>query len=70
MLERRKYMGELFLQHDAITYLFDTDLLKLYRLQDNQPVEINNPEIVRNVRLYSYEISRQRAFQMADGCRP
>jgi hypothetical protein len=61
-------MGELFLQHDASTYLFDTDLLKLYRLQGSQSVEIKNPEIVRNVRLYSFEISRERAFKMADGC--
>jgi hypothetical protein len=60
-------MGELFLQHDALAYLFDTDLLKLYRLQGRRPVEIDNPEIVRNVRLYSYEISRERAFKMADG---
>jgi hypothetical protein len=67
-LEERKNMGELFLQHDAFTYLFDTDLLKLYRLQGSQTVEINNPETVRNVRLYSSEISRERAFKTADGC--
>ncbi len=61
-------MGELFLQHDAFTYLFDTDLLKLFQLQGSQSVEIDNPETVRNVRLYSSEISRERAFKMAEGC--
>ena len=66
-IERRTWMGELFLKHDAITYLFETNLLKLYRLEGSQSVEINNPETVRNVRLYSSEISREQAFKMADG---
>jgi hypothetical protein len=67
MLERRKSMGELFLKHNSMTYLFDTNLLKLYRLEESQPIEINNPEIVRNVRLYSSEISREQALKMTDG---
>ena len=62
-------MAELFLQHNAITYLFDTSLLKLYRLESNRSVEIENPETVRNVRLFSAEISREQAFKMAKGCR-
>ena len=57
-------MDALFLKHDAITYLFDTNLLKLYRLEGSQPVEINNPETVRNVRLYSAENSREQGFKM------
>ena len=58
-------MGELFLRHNAITYLFDTSLLKLYRLDDGRSVEVNNPETVRNVRLFSFEISREQAFEPA-----
>jgi hypothetical protein len=61
-------MGEVFLQHDAITYLFDTNLLKLYRLEGSLSVEINNPVTVHNVRLYSAEISRERALEIAEGC--
>ena len=58
-------MTQLFFEHDEITYLFDTKLLKLYRLENYRSVEINNPEIERNVRLNSAEISRYQAFKMA-----
>ena len=61
-------MAELFFQHETIPYIFDTKLLKLYRLEGNQSVEINNPDIMRNVRLYSVEISREKAFGVAEGC--
>ena len=62
-------MAELFFQYEAITYLFDTKMLKLYRLEGNQSVEINNPETMRNVRLKSAEISRYQAFKMvAERC--
>jgi hypothetical protein len=61
-------MAQLFLHHEAVTYLFDTNLLKLYRLEGNQPVEIDNPEIRRKVRLNSAEISRETAFKMMNGC--
>jgi hypothetical protein len=57
-------MAELFFQYEAITYLFDTKMLKLYRLEGNQSVEINNPETMQNVRLKSAEISRKQAFKM------
>jgi hypothetical protein len=62
-------MAELFFQHDAVSYLFDTNLLKLFRLEGSRPVEIDNPETMRNVRLYSTEINRETAFKMAEGCR-
>ena len=62
-------MTELFFHHDAVTYLFDTNLLKLYRLEANQSVEIDSPEIKRKVRLKSTEISREMAFKMVKGCR-
>ena len=41
-------MAKLFLQHETIPYLFDTKLLKLYRLDGNQSVEIDNPETRRS----------------------
>lgn len=62
-------MTELFFNHDAVTYLFDTNLLKLYRLEGNQSIEIDNPEIKRKVRLNSTEISREKAFKMVNECR-
>ena len=61
-------MGEVFLRHDSITYLFDTNLLKLFRLEGGRSVLIDNPETVRNVRLYSSEISRDQAFKAAEVC--
>jgi hypothetical protein len=62
-------MAELFFHHDTSTYLFDTNLLKLYRLEGNRSVEIDNLEIRRKVRLKSTEISREMAFKMVKGCR-
>jgi hypothetical protein len=62
-------MTEIFFQYETIPYIFDTQLLKLYRLEGNQSVEINNPEIVRNVRFYSAEISREKALKLVEGCR-
>ena len=59
-------MAELFFQFEAMTFLFDTKLLKLYRLEGNQSVEIDNPETMQNVRLKFAEISRYQAFKMAD----
>jgi len=59
-------MTELFFHHDASTYLYDTNLLKLYRLVGNQPVEINGPETKRKVRLNSSEISREKALGLVE----
>jgi hypothetical protein len=62
-------MSELFFKHEAITYLFDTKLLKLYRLEGNRSVEIDTPEIKRNVRLNAAEISRYQVAKMvAEKC--
>jgi hypothetical protein len=58
-------MAELFFQHDAVPYLFDTKSLKLFRLEGNQSAEIDNPETLQEVRFYSVEISREIAFKMA-----
>ena len=57
-------MAKLYFQHDEISYRFDTKLLKLYRLEGNQSIEINSPETLRNVRLFSTEISRKQALEM------
>jgi hypothetical protein len=65
-LKRSSEMAELFFQHDAMTYFFDTKLLKLYRLEGNQSVEIDNPETRRDGRLNAAEISRDQAFKMAE----
>jgi hypothetical protein len=61
-------MAELFLKHETTPYLFDTGQLKLFRLEDNKRIEINNPEILRQVRLSSIEINRERAFSLAFEC--
>ena len=61
-------MTEMFFQHNAIPYLFDTKLLKLFKLEGKQSVEISSPDTLRNVRLNSAEISREKAFKMAEGC--
>jgi hypothetical protein len=67
MLKRREDMAKIYFQHDDISYLFDTKLLKLYRLDGNQSVEINNSETLWDVRLKAAEISRQKALKIAAG---
>ena len=67
-MKKRENMAQLFFHHDANTYLYDTNLLKLYRLEGNRPVEIDNPDTRRKVRLNSAEISREMAFKMMNGC--
>ena len=63
-------MAELFFRHNAVPYLFDTNLQKLYRMKGNRTVEIDNPEMLQNVRFYSAEINREQAYKMAGECRP
>ena len=60
-------MTELYFKYKTIPYLFDTEQLKLFRLIDNQRIEIKNPEILHKVRLGSSEINRERAFRLAFG---
>ena len=60
-------MAKIYFQHDEISYLFDTKLLKLFRLEGNQSVEINNSETLWDVRLKASEISRNKAFKIAKG---
>jgi hypothetical protein len=67
MLKRSKDMAKIYFQHDEISYLFDTKLLKLYRLEAKRSVEINNSETLWDVRLKASEISRQKALELAGG---
>lgn len=60
-------MAKIYFQHDEISYRFDTKLLKLFRLEGNQSVEINNSETLWDVRLKASEISRNKAFKIAKG---
>ena len=61
-------MTEIFFKYKTISYLFDTEQLKLFRLYKSQRVEINNPETLRKVRLGSIEIKRESAFKLALEC--
>ena len=60
-------MAELFFQCKTIPYLFDTKLLKLFRLENKRQVEIVDLEILRNIRFNSIEIDRELAFVLAKG---
>ncbi len=58
-------MAELFFEFKTIPYLFDTKLLKLFRLENKRQREISDSDIYRNVRLNSTEIDREKAFVLA-----
>jgi len=60
-----KGMAELFFQHEKIPYLFDTRLLKLFRIKNKETTEIVNRKIVRKIRFNSLEIDRQKAFRLS-----
>jgi hypothetical protein len=57
-------MAELFFKYEAIPYLFETRLLKLFRIENKDFVEINEPEVLRNIRFNSVEITRNQAFYL------
>jgi len=58
-------MAELFFQYDNVPYVFNTRLLKLFRLDHTRITEISSPEILRNIRFDSIEINREQAFTLA-----
>jgi hypothetical protein len=58
-------MAELYFQHKTTPYIFDTRLLKLFRLENSRFVEILNPETKQKVRLHSIEINREQALRLA-----
>mgnify|MGYP001828616243 CR=1 FL=1 len=55
-------MAELFFKYEARPYLLDTRLLKLFRIENKELIEINQPEILREIRFNSIEITRNHAF--------
>lgn len=57
-----RIMAELFFKYEAIPYLLDTKLLKLFRIVNKELIEINQPEILREIRFNSIEITRNDAF--------
>ena len=59
-------MAKLFFQYKTDPYLFDTRRLKLFQLKPEELVEIDNPKMLRNVRLDATEINRKRAFKLAN----
>lgn len=58
-------MAELFFQYKRIPYLFETKLLKIFRLENKRQVEIVDSGILRNIRFNSIEIDREQAFVLA-----
>jgi hypothetical protein len=61
-------MAKLFFKYKSTPYLFDTELLKLFRLNHGQRAEVSNSETLRKVRLGSIEINRERALRLAMEC--
>ena len=55
-------MAELFFKYETTPYLLDTKLLKLFRIENKELIEINQPEILRKIRFNSIEITRNDAF--------
>jgi len=45
-------------------YLFDTKLSKLFKLENKKIIEINKPEILKNIRFDSIEIDRERVYKL------
>ena len=54
-------MRELYFQYNTIIYSFDTSMLKLFRLDNNEKIEITDRKIMRNVRFDSIEVDRKCA---------
>ena len=55
-------MAELFFEYELIPYLLDTRLLKLFRIENKKLIEINQPEILHEIRFNSIEITRNHAL--------
>ena len=58
-------MPQLFFQYKTASYLFDTKLLKLFRLGNKRLIEITKPELLKNIRFDSVEIDRKQAYRLA-----
>jgi hypothetical protein len=55
-------MAELYFQYEKVPYLFDTRLLKLFRIENEKLIEIKNQETLQKVRFNSIEIDRKKAL--------
>ena len=58
-------MPQLFFQYKTSPYLFDTKLLKLFRLENKRLNEITKPELLKHIRFDSVEIDREQAYRLA-----
>ena len=58
-------MPQLFFQYKTSPYLFDTKLLKLFRLENKRLIEITKPELLKHIRFDSVEIDREQAYRLA-----
>ena len=63
--KRGSGMAELFFQLEKIPYVYDTKLLKLFRIEKQQTTEIIDQEILRSIRFDSIEISRKQALNLS-----
>ena len=61
-------MAELYFKYKTKVYLFDTNLLKLFRLRSHDRIEIKNPETLEKIRLGSKEIFRDHTFRPEFEC--
>lgn len=57
-------MGEYFFQYKTNTFLFNTKLLKLFKIEGKRLIEMLNPEVLRQVRFNSIEVDRERAYSL------
>ena len=54
-------MAELFFRHQGVSYYFDTRLLKLYSIENEDLTEIVDRDTIQKVRFDSTEISRPQS---------
>ena len=58
-------MAEVFFKHKKIPYVYDTKLLKLFRIGKQLSTEIIDQEIIRGIRFSSAEINRKQALKLS-----
>lgn len=55
-------MAEVFFHLKNTPYLYDTKLSKLFQIKTENLVEINEPQILQDVRYNSVEINKEQAL--------
>ncbi len=58
-------MTQVFFHYEKIPYLYDTKQSKLFEIKTEKLVEINEPNILKNVRYNSVEINKEQALILA-----